>query len=220
MVDQKISELTEDTTPALTDEIATRRGGSNFRSPLSGIFPLVSGDVTIDTSGVATIATGALGRVFLDSANAGASASSITLSSLAAHNEYEFVFGYDGDGTASTANLEITFNSDTGSNYEYQRTLAHSSTTIGGSHSNSATSIIFDAPDRRDSGSFVIRVSKFDNGWYVTVDGPRDSVSVLGRIFSAGVWKDTSQITSIDVAISAGTMTTTSVLKAWGINDS
>jgi hypothetical protein len=60
MVDQKISELTEDTTPALTDDLVTRRGTSNFRSPISGIFPLVSGDITINTSGVAAIGSGVI----------------------------------------------------------------------------------------------------------------------------------------------------------------
>jgi hypothetical protein len=146
----------------------------------------------------------------------GSSAASVTFSSITSYRDYILVY----DGTLSSADyVNIQFNADTGTNYNYVNMAGYS----GGAYSNSVSNnnklglpyaeanqrtfgqiSIFDASATDKHKSTLSRVSGYDAG--------------LSTWATAGRWASTSAITSIKIFPTTASFNTGTTFSLFGVS--
>lgn len=212
MADSKVTALVENTTPALTDllYIIDDPGGSpaGQKVTLANIGTVVSGLVKIEEQSPSGVAV-------------------VTFSALGAYSHLKIIYSARGDQAATSSLINLTFNADTGSNYDAQRSgfntgtilsdqVAQTSGIIGAvtagtgpaSYPSSGEILI---PDYRGTTFFKTATSQ--------IAGPITAVSsgsILTRLHSVW-WRNTAAITSIELTLNGGNYVAGSKFTLYGL---
>lgn len=161
------------------------------------------------------------------------SSSSITFSSIPSgykHLQIRFTGKSTGTSSTSSANCWVRFNSDTGTNYQYQ-TYTGNGATISTDRGSGKTEIIVSSIILSSNAAFasmmgngiidIVDYSDTNKYKVIKVLGGFDTnltTGVVGRTLGGGgIWSSTSAITSIQLETSTGSWATSSQFALYGI---
>jgi hypothetical protein len=148
----------------------------------------------------------------------GSAAASVTFSSIpATYTDLVLVSNVSGSG--GNANLRITFNSDTGTNYS-TTALSGDGTTAVSNRSTSQTAMLVVQTGASLNGAWTTYISHF-----MDYSNTTTYKTALSRFVAAGsettanvhLWRSTSAVTSITVATSTNNYASGSTFKLYGI---
>ena len=142
----------------------------------------------------------------------GGTATSVTFSSIAS-TYTDLVLIFAGKGSTG-GNMTLQFNSDTGTNYS--STILYGDATAPGSVRGSNQSSMNIGSVGTDISTDILQVMNYANATsYKTVLGRYSRADEVGS--KAGLWRSTSAITNIVVAISGGNFAIGSTFTIYGI---
>jgi len=154
----------------------------------------------------------------------GSNAANITFSSItSAYTDLRIVLVVKGD-SSTNADLQVQFNSDTGSNYSYTALYANGSsvTSYRGSTQTSiiAASIVFPNLSRGDYRGFAtVDIFSYAGSTNKTLlgTGSNDQAGAGFVSRQVGLWRSTSAINSIKLYPASGTFATGDTATIYGI---
>lgn len=166
--------------------------------------------------GVTTTTNSAATYVPIATNTLSGSQATVTFSSIpATYTDLVLVIFPNETGTSS--NINMTFNSDTATNYS--RTSLYGNGTVAGSARNSNAANIGITPliGTGSDTNIIINVMNYSNTTtYKTVLERGNQVSV-GTVAQVGLWRSTSAINRIDLANASGNFITGSTFSLYGI---
>lgn len=173
-----------------------------------------------------TLATAA--RVLITETTTSASQSTVTFSSIpATYRDLEVVVRGRGTVSATQADVIMQFNTDTGSNYDYESASSAHTTISGGAQV--ATTFIYlgaitgDTATASVAGSAQAMVYDYRGTTFqkaVIANSAYKlgtSLANIGRSYNSGFWRSTSAITQIDVKFASGNFKDGSVVSLYGL---
>ena len=152
---------------------------------------------------------------------------SVTFSSLGAYTHLEILWSARGTEVAASTNLNLTFNSDTGSNYDRQL-VSGSAATASASEAIGGTFAVIGAVAAASAtaglaGTGVLRVfdyrgTTFQKGGISNENLRRGTTSgnVFTRQWSIG-WRNTAAVTSVTITLAAGNFVAGSKFSLYGM---
>jgi hypothetical protein len=219
--------------------VTAMSGDATFTIP-AGVLTLVTSGVSAATYTNATVTVDAKGRV-TSAANGSSGAGAIvlistqtptgtgvvTFSSLGAYNSLMITALGRSDAAAADVAVAMTFNSDTGSNYDYQRLIVQntsvtSDSTMAGSSIEVGAIPAASAPSGLAS-TFEINISDYGGTTFqktVTVEYILKTGTSTGDLFeviNSGYWRNTAAITRIDITLSSGNWVAGSRVSLYGV---
>ena len=146
----------------------------------------------------------------------GSTASSYTFSSISgSYTDLVLVVNATG---STAADITLQLNSDTGTNYS-STILSGSGTAASSSRYSSVTKITLDAYGYPDTtiGTYIIQLQNYSNTTTYKTCIARTNNSANGVSASVGLWRSTSAISTILVAVTGGTFAIGSTFTLYGI---
>lgn len=234
----KFSGSTSITNTDLTGDLTTS-GGVATTLANSGVSAATYGDsthvaqVAVDAKGRVTSASNvaiasSTGDWVLIATSTPSSTGVVTFSSLGSYTHLKIIWSARSTETATFSSIGVTFNSDTGANYDNQEIFI-SNGTSGGSQGFAGASIggllitgASAASNVPGSGELTIpdyRGTTFYKTLNTTYQDQRAASS--GNFFwasRAGVWRNTSAITRIDLTLASGNFVSGSKFSLYGVN--
>ena len=113
-------------------------------------------------------------------------------------------------------NDSLQFNSDTGANYSWTRVYGDG-TSAASSRSSNANYIRTTAGDLTNTNSILIQIMNYSNSTTNKTVLTRGTNPSVLTIAVAGLWRNTSAITTINYSVATGTFATGSTFTLYGI---
>jgi len=162
----------------------------------------------------------AAGSTYTPIATATASGSQPTISFTSISGSYtDLVLIYsakDGTGGAE-GNIQVTFNSDSGSNYSWTNLYGNGSTT-GSTRSTNQTAIYaYCAGNTASLEAGTFQVMNYSNATTYKSTLNRGNVASGAVVARVGLWRSTSAITRMDLTSSSGNFASGSTFTLYGI---
>jgi hypothetical protein len=131
----------------------------------------------------------------------GSAASTVTFSSISgAYTDLVLVCQIA--QSASNNSLRIRYNSDTGSNYSYTTLVGNGSTASSGRDSNLTSGVVADTSGSTSLELLVIaHIMNYSNSTTYKTHIGRGNRAALATDATVGLWRSTSAITSIELAM-------------------
>ena len=188
--------------------------------------------MTLQNFTLGTFSQGAAGgaAAFESIASATGTGSSATITFNSIPGTYQHLqirmLGKTATAAAGADALDITFNSDSGSNYVYHNLTGDGASATAGASSTSTTFLRIGAGAGRANETDICAVSIIDIHDYASTTknktmrrfgGFDKNASGGSVILNSGLWMSTSAITSITISSTGGNFTTTNVFALYGI---
>lgn len=218
MADTKLTGLTATTSPATTD-----------------IMYVVTDPGTTPASKKVTIANlkTAMGitapaMVQLSQTILSGTAASISFTTISgAYTNLQIVISGRGDNVGTSQGLTMTFNSDTGNNYDWQYIRAHGTTLVGAETLATSNLYVCDMPcagaPAGAAGQATITIAGYAGSTYqktFTAIGNLKVATTTGNIWiqqQTGWWRNTAAITTVTLALSTGNFAAGTIATLYGL---
>ena len=147
----------------------------------------------------------------------------VTFSSISgSYSALKIILQAATDSGSGTTNLLLTLNSDTGSNYVWAQNYGSNSTASGGGGSTSDTSatIALITGDTNEADSAEITISNYAGTVFnksLTAITTAQQATYSFSISFAGIWRNTSAITSVTLTLASGHFLTGSTFVLYGL---
>jgi hypothetical protein len=153
----------------------------------------------------------------------GSSQASVTLSGISgSYTDLVLVISAQGTSAGLDQDINMTFNSDTGSNYSRVRLYGNGTSAVSTRDTNASSITIGNMPAASSvlgSGNSIIQIQNYSNSTtYKTSIIRTNTSSTYGTVFAIfGMWRSNSAITSITLTPAGGSFTTGSTFSLYGI---
>jgi hypothetical protein len=153
----------------------------------------------------------------------GSSQASVTLSVISgAYTDLVLVISAQGTTAGNDQDINMTFNSDTGSNYSRTRLYGNGTSALSTRDSNASSITIGNMPAASSSlgaGNSVVQINNYSNSTTNKTALIRtNTASTYGTVFAiVGLWRSTAAITSITLTPAANSFAAGSTFSLYGI---
>jgi hypothetical protein len=129
----------------------------------------------------------------------------------------DLVFVVSGKNTVAATNIQLRFNSDTGSNYSNTSLTGNGSSASSGRSSNVTYSFIGDLGAGSEYSTIVTHIFNYSNTTTFKTLISRSNLASIQVILRALLWRSTSAITSIQVSCQSDSLASGSTFTLYGI---
>jgi len=153
----------------------------------------------------------------------GSSQASVTLSGISgSYTDLVLVISAQGTSAGLDQDINMTFNSDTGSNYSRVRLYGNGTSAVSTRDTNASSITIGNMPAASSvlgSGNSIIQIQNYSNSTtYKTSIIRTNTSSTYGTVFAIfGMWRSTAAITSITLTPAANSFAAGSTFSLYGV---
>jgi hypothetical protein len=159
----------------------------------------------------------------LETTTLGSSQASVTLSVISgAYTDLVLVISAQGTTAGNDQDINMTFNSDTGSNYSRVRLYGNGTSALSTRNTNASNITIGNMPAASSvlgSGNSIIQIQNYSNNTTFKTSIIRTNTSsTYGTVFAIfGMWRSTAAITSITLTPAANSFAAGSTFSLYGV---